>query len=59
MDHKGKEVNIGSISFSDMIFNIIWLDNEILNVSTMEYSKCVKCLQDTFEASWRYAQKWK
>lgn len=25
--------------------------------STMEYSKCVKCLKDTFEMAWRYSEK--
>lgn len=59
VDHMGKEANTGSISFSDVIFNIVWLNDEILGISAMEYSKCVKCLQDTFEASWRYSQKWK
>lgn len=58
VDFKGKEANSGSISFSDMVFNIVWLDDQILNVSTMEYGKCVKCLSETFEGSWRYAQKW-
>ena len=59
VDYKGKEANTGSVSFSDRVFNIIWLDSQILDISTMEYSKCVKCLLDTFEASWRYSQKWK
>jgi hypothetical protein len=59
VDFKGKEANTGSISFSDTIFNIIWLGNQILDVSAMEYSKCVKCLLDTFEGSWRYSQKWR
>ncbi len=58
VDYRGREANTGSISFSDKIFNIIWLDDEILDISIMEYSKCVKCLIDTFEMSWRYSQKW-
>jgi hypothetical protein len=59
VDFKGKETNTGSVSFSDRIFNIIWLGDQILDISAMEYSKCVKCLLDTFEGSWRYSQKWK
>jgi hypothetical protein len=59
VDFKGKEANTGSISFSDEIVNIVWLNDQILSISTMEYSKCVKCLAETFEAGWRYAQKWK
>jgi len=58
VDFKGKEANTGSVSFSDRIFNIVWLNDQILDISTMEYSKCVKCLSDTFETSWRYSQKW-
>lgn len=58
VDFRGKEANTGSVSFSDRIFNITWLGDRILDVSAMEYSKCVKCLSETFEASWRYSQKW-
>jgi hypothetical protein len=58
VDYKGQEANSGSITFSNIVFNIAWLNDKILGVSTMEYSKCVKCLQDTFEGGWRYAQKW-
>lgn len=58
VDFKGKEAFSGSVSFSDTIFNILWLDDEILNISTMEYTKCVKCLLDTFEGGWRYSEKW-
>lgn len=57
-DFKGKEANSGSVNFSDMVFNIVWTDDQILNISTMEYRKCVKCLSETFEDGWRYAQKW-
>jgi len=59
VDFKGKEANTGSVTFSDKIFNVVWLNNQVLDISTMEYSKCVKCLSDTFEAGWRYSQKWK
>lgn len=58
VDFKNKEANTGSISFSDKIFNVVWLNDQILDISTMEYSKCVKCLLDTFETSWRYSKKW-
>jgi len=59
VDFRGSEANTGSVSFSDKVFNIVWLDDQILDISTMEYSKCVKCLIDTFEMGWRYSQKWK
>jgi hypothetical protein len=56
-EYDGEEANSGSVAFSDVIFNIAWTDGEILDISTMEYSKCVKCLRETFEGSWRYAKK--
>ena len=58
VDYKGKEAKTGSITFSTVVFNIVWLDNEILNISTMEYGTCVKCLRKTFDGAWRYSQKW-
>ena len=58
VDFRGGEANTGSVNFSDKVFNIIWLDDQILDISTMEYGKCVKCLMDTFETGWRYSQKW-
>lgn len=57
VDYMGKEANTGSICFSDVNFNIIWLGDKILNISTMEYGTCVKCLLKTFETGWRYSQK--
>jgi len=58
VDYRGAEANTGSIVFSTMIFNVVWLGNEIFDVSTMEYGKCVKCLSETFEMGWRYSKKW-
>jgi|GEM_PF-759190 len=58
VDFKGKEANTGSVSFSDRIFNIVWFGDQILDISAMEYSQCVKCILNTFEMSWRYSQKW-
>jgi len=58
VDYHGQEANSGSINFPSKTFNIAWINDKILGVSTMEYSKCVKCLAGTFEGGWRYAQKW-
>jgi len=58
VDFRGREANTGSVGFLDRIFNIVWLGDKILDISTMEYGKCVKCLLDTFDAGWRYSQKW-
>jgi hypothetical protein len=58
VDYKGEEANSGSINFASTVFNIAWVNDKILGVSTMEYGKCAKCLAGTFEGGWRYAQKW-
>jgi len=58
VDFRGEEANTGSVGFSDVIFNVVWLGDKIFDVSTMEYSACVKCLMNTFEMGWRYSQKW-
>jgi hypothetical protein len=58
VDYMGQEANSGSVNFASRSFSIIWTANKILSVSAMEYSKCAKCLMETFEGSWHYAQKW-
>jgi hypothetical protein len=52
-----EEANVGSVSFSDVIFNISWKDNRIIEISSVEYPKCVKCMRRTFDTAWKYAQK--
>lgn len=56
-DFKGVEANEGSIYFADVMFCVTWAKGKILQIATMEYDKCVKCMKGTFEMSWRYAQK--
>jgi len=58
IDHMGEEADSGSICLSTVTFNIIWKENRILEISTMEYSKCVKCMLQTFEKAWKYSKKW-
>jgi hypothetical protein len=58
VDYRGEEANSGSVTFASRNFSVIWRDDKILDVSAMEYSKCVKCMAGTFEGGWRYAQKW-
>jgi hypothetical protein len=58
VDYMGQEANSGSVNFASRSFSIIWTGNKILSISAMEYSKCAKCLMETFEGSWHYAQKW-
>jgi hypothetical protein len=57
-DFKGTEANAGSVYFASTVYNIAWEKDKILNVATMEYGRCVKCMQGTFEGGWRYALKW-
>ena len=56
-DFKGVEADEGSIYFSNVMFCVTWAKDKILQISTMEYDKCVKCMKGTFEMGWRYAQK--
>lgn len=56
-DYKGTEAYVGSVFFSDIIFNILWAGDTILEIDTMEYSKCVKCMKGIFDTGWRYSQK--
>jgi hypothetical protein len=58
VDYMGQEAASGSIAFANTIFNIAWVNDKVLSISTMEYGKCVKCMAGTFEGGWRYAQKW-
>lgn len=58
-DFKGVEANQGSIYFSDVMFSVTWAKDEVLQISTMEYDKCVKCMKGTFDMAWRYADKQK
>ncbi len=58
VDYMGQEAFSGSISFPSRSFSIIWKGDKILAVSAMEYSKCAKCMMETFEGGWHYAQKW-
>jgi len=57
LEYDGEEANSGSVAFADAIFNVAWMDGRILQISTMEYGKCVKCLRQTFDGAWRYAKK--
>jgi len=58
VDYMGQEASSGSVNFASRSFSIIWTKEKILAVSAMEYSKCAKCLLETFESSWHYSQKW-
>jgi len=56
-DYKGTELNLGSIYFSDRVFSIAWQDDKVVEIDSMDYGKCVKCLRDTFDSAWKYSRK--
>jgi hypothetical protein len=56
-DYKGTEANIGSIYFADSIFNVVWDKNNIFEIDSMDYNKCVKCMKNVFDVGWRYSEK--
>jgi len=56
-DHKGVEANAGSIYFSDRVFSVVWTDEKILQIDSMDYDKCVKCMRGMFDVGWRYSEK--
>lgn len=56
-NYKGTVAYVGSLMFSDIIFNVLWAGDAILEIDTMEYGKCVKCMKGIFETGWRYSQK--
>jgi CRISPR/Cas system CMR subunit Cmr6 (Cas7 group RAMP superfamily) len=56
-DHKGTEANVGSIYFTDAIFNVAWTKNKILQTDAMNYNKCVKCMKKFFDVGWHYSEK--
>ena len=58
VNYKGIEAKAGSVSFADRSFNVIWSGSRILDISSMDYRKCARCLMDTFDTGWRYSQKW-
>lgn len=57
VDYKGIEANSGSVTFADRVFNVIWSDQGIHEITSMDYRKCARCLNDTFDVAWRYAEK--
>ena len=57
VDLGGREVESGTFSFSDRTFSVLWTGDEIVEVATMDYSKCAKCMLETFDMGWRYSRK--
>jgi len=55
--YKGKKVYSGGIYLPKIFFSVIPTNGEIAQVSTLEYPKCVKCMNQTFEFGWRRSKK--
>lgn len=55
--YKGKKVHVGGIYLPKIFFSITPVDGEIVQVSTLEHSKCVKCMNQTFEFGWKRSKK--
>ena len=55
--YRGKKVYAGGIYLPKVFFSVTPLDGEIVQVSTLEHSKCVKCMNQTFEFGWKRSKK--
>jgi hypothetical protein len=56
-DYKGIEADTGAIYFADKVYTITWVKDRILEVETMEYERCVKCMKEMFETGWKSSRK--
>jgi hypothetical protein len=56
-DYKGIEADTGAIYFADKVYSIIWVKDRILEIETMEYDRCVKCMKEMFETVWKMSRK--
>ena len=55
--YKGKKVYPGGVYLPKIFFDVIPMEGEIVQVSTLEYPKCVKCMNQTFEFVWKRSKK--
>ena len=46
-----------TVQFPDTIYNFTWVENKILVADAMNYNRCVKCMNESFEGAWRYSEK--
>lgn len=57
-DFKGDEVIVGTITSPAVSFNVLWKDDKILDITAMNYERCVRCMSESFEdTGWRFADK--
>lgn len=55
--YKGRKVYPGGVHLPKKAFEIVFLNGEVAQVSSLEYPKCVKCLGGTFNFAWRRSKK--
>ena len=56
-DYKGIDANMGEIYFADKVYNVAYTKDRILEIDTIEYERCIKCMRDMFESAWKSARK--
>jgi len=55
--YKGRKVYAGGVYLPKIFFSVVPVGGKIGQVSTLEYSKCVKCMNKTFEFGWKRSKK--
>ncbi|MFQ5761566.1 MAG: hypothetical protein ACE5PO_00895 [Candidatus Bathyarchaeia archaeon] len=55
--YKGRKVYVGGVYLPKMFFNVVPTDGDIAQVSTLEYPKCVNCMNEAFEFGWKRSKK--
>ncbi len=54
---KGRKVYVGGVYLPRNFFSLVPVGGEVVQVSTLEYPKCVKCMNQAFEFGWRRSKK--
>lgn len=55
--YEGRKVYVGGVYLPKIFFSVVPVGGKIVQVSTLEYSKCVKCMNKTFEFGWKRSKK--
>ncbi len=55
--YKGKKIYPAGIFLPKIFFNVISINGDVFQISSMEYQKCIKCMNQTFEFAWRRSKK--
>jgi len=55
--HQGIEARTGGVAMDEINFALPWSDGKILEVRTVEWSKCVECMFNMYNAEWIISKK--